>query len=556
VPTVRLQMMRTETSFHLKSPIEKQFLWLENTYASLLEKLLRSRKAKLILYSSVLLVLIALGIFVLPRLPVEVIGRPETDWVIFGYNSSTFTEPRQMESYTEKLEYDLTQKYGDEIAYTFTEIDGIRSADIMIRLKDRSHMDKIWHSLEESYVNTPNMYFWVEPWNPSELQIPDPPHMRVEVRGGTPKERQKVAEEIYDGIQEKQIFPRVRSIPDVGTKQQVTMIVNLDVLANNDRRLLTSDIASFVHIATTGKYEGDLSINNKVYNINMNVAETRVKSLEDVKGLPVSLGEKIVPLSALANVHLDEEEPELYRYNQTEMTLLTGRENESSKADAPAKQKLAKEFFENWQAKRKDKSISAIWTQPDQEVQEALAQLRDALILSVLLIFVVMVIQFGDMMHSLLVLVAIPLGLIGVLFSLFIFRSTLSLNSALGMILLNGIAVANSIILVDFMKRLVDQGVAPELAAIQASRARLRPILMTSLTTVLGMTPIALGFGEGGRILQPLGIAVAGGLWISMILTLFIVPTLQAVYMRRKLNLAVASAVLRTDWQASERELQ
>jgi predicted RND superfamily exporter protein len=117
------------------------------------------------------------------------------------------------------------------------------------------------------------------------------------------------------------------------------------------------------------------------------------------------------------------------------------------------------------------------------------------------------------------------------LVSLFVFQSTLSLNSVLGVILLNGIAVANSIILVDFLKRLVDQGMDPTQAAIEAGKKRLRPILITSLTTILGMLPIAIGMGEGGRILQPLGIAVSGGLWVSMGLTLFVVPALQVSYL-------------------------
>ncbi|MCK6600130.1 MAG: efflux RND transporter permease subunit, partial [Bdellovibrionaceae bacterium] len=120
--------------------------------------------------------------------------------------------------------------------------------------------------------------------------------------------------------------------------------------------------------------------------------------------------------------------------------------------------------------------------------------------------------------------------------SLTLFKSNLSLNSALGVILLNGISVANSIILVDFIKELKSRGLSPRKAAVEASKARLRPILMTSLTTVLGMLPIALGFGSGGKILQPLGISVAGGLWVSMLFTLYFVPTLQTYYFEWKKN--------------------
>jgi HAE1 family hydrophobic/amphiphilic exporter-1 len=143
-----------------------------------------------------------------------------------------------------------------------------------------------------------------------------------------------------------------------------------------------------------------------------------------------------------------------------------------------------------------------------------------------------MVMQFGSISEPILVLAAVPLGFIGVLISLFVFQSNLSLNSALGVILLNGISVANSIILVDFTKKLFASGMSPVNAAVKAAKTRLRPILITSLTTVLGMLPIAFGLGDGGRVLQPLGIAVSGGLWVSAFLTLFVVPTLHVMYLR------------------------
>jgi len=167
-------------------------------------------------------------------------------------------------------------------------------------------------------------------------------------------------------------------------------------------------------------------------------------------------------------------------------------------------------------------------------LRDAMSQLCFAVLLSIALIFLILMIQFGNLANALLVLVAIPLGMIGVLVSLFVFRSTLSLNSILGVILLNGVAVANSIILVDFLKQRVNQGLAPRQAALEAARKRIRPIFITSLATILGMLPVALGLGEGGRVLQPLGIAVAGGLWVSMGLTLFIVPSLQVSYLNWK----------------------
>ena len=136
---------------------------------------------------------------------------------------------------------------------------------------------------------------------------------------------------------------------------------------------------------------------------------------------------------------------------------------------------------------------------------------------------------------------AIPFGFIGVIASLFVFGSTLSLNSILGAILLNGIAVNNSIMLVDLTKRLYGKGLSALEASIGAARQRLRPILITTLTTGLAMLPIALGYGEGGRVLSPLGIAVAGGLWVSTGLTLFLVPAFHTALLRSLENRSTKS---------------
>jgi len=396
----------------------------------------------------------------------------------------------------------------------------------------------------------------VEPWNPSELPIPNPPHLRWEIRGADATERMKTAESLREVLVDSQAFPRVRTQPDSSKDERVIMHPYFDVLARMvaPAAVQLTDLSDYLRVATEGKWVGDLAIGTKTYSMDMAFARGRLHGVEDLRGLPVGLGEKVIPIGALAEVTVGIEPPAVYRYNSAEMTVLTARENESNKAEVPQKQALARGLLKEWQDQHPDSKTTIVQTQPDLEIQEALDQLKWALALSVLLIFVIMVLQFGDLVHALLVLVAIPLGLIGVLTSLFVFHSTLSLNSVLGMILLNGIAVANSIILVDFMKKLVDGGMEPNKAAVEASRARLRPILMTSLTTVLGMIPIAMGFGQGGRILQPLGIAVAGGLWISMLLTLLLVPALQASYLTWKGKHSAKKQV--GVWQEPLKELQ
>jgi HAE1 family hydrophobic/amphiphilic exporter-1 len=163
-----------------------------------------------------------------------------------------------------------------------------------------------------------------------------------------------------------------------------------------------------------------------------------------------------------------------------------------------------------------------------QDTQEAIntatVGLLIALGISVFLIYVILGIQFNSLFEPLVILMAIPLGLIGVVTSLYVFDSTLSLNSMLGTILLGGIAVNNSILIFDFFKQFRGEFETKKEALIHACSLRITPIMITTLTTILGMMPLAMAMGEGTNVIQPLGIAVSGGLGVSSLMTVFVIP--------------------------------
>ncbi|HEY8377650.1 MAG TPA: efflux RND transporter permease subunit, partial [Nannocystis sp.] len=135
--------------------------------------------------------------------------------------------------------------------------------------------------------------------------------------------------------------------------------------------------------------------------------------------------------------------------------------------------------------------------------------------------------------NPLIILTSIPLSLIGVGTALWLTETPLSAPVLLGVILLAGIVVNNAILLVEYIEQFRrEKGASMEEAVIEAGVVRLRPILMTSLTTVLGMTPLALGIGEGSELMQPLAITVVGGMSLSTLLTLFVVPSVYLILQR------------------------
>lgn len=530
VPTIRLHLMGSETSFHPVSPIEKYLVRLENFYSFLLRNLLQSFRLKIFVILSILAVLATMLQGVLPKIPKELIGRPETDWIILGVSPQTAVLPQEVGGIMEKVEYEALQKYQSEVAYTFTQIHS-SSGYIMMRLKNKKNMEQLWKKMEEDFVSSPTLAYWVEPWNPSELRLPDPPDFQVQIQGGTADERQQVAVDLRNFMNETKFFQSVGVNPRSGTEKMIRLTPYDEVLAEQSLAaggVSLADLNNYLRVATVGKSISTLKKQRESIPIQMDLPQDRFKSLVDMKALPIGLGQKVVPLTSLAQVEVIKKPASVYRKNQTELHVIKGSVSQADKAKVKETRRQMSEKFNAWEKERKagnkDAHLAITEEDTEKEMNAAVEELSIAVGISILLIFLTMIVQFGSISEALLVMLPIPFGIIGVVLSLYVFKSTLSLNSILGLILLNGIAVANSILIVDFTKRLFDEGREPIQAAIEACRVRLRPILMTSLATILGMMPIALGLGEGGKILQPLGISVSGGLWISMLLTIFIVP--------------------------------
>ena len=165
--------------------------------------------------------------------------------------------------------------------------------------------------------------------------------------------------------------------------------------------------------------------------------------------------------------------------------------------------------------------------------QESFISLLGALILAVILVYMVLASQFKSLVDPFIIMFSVPLGFIGVLWALFLTETNLSVTSFMGVIMMAGIVVSNGILLVDYTNRLRGRGLKLEEAVVLAGRTRLRPILMTTLCTILGLIPMAIGLGEGSESNAPMAIAVIGGLSVSTLLTLVFIPTRYTIFERR-----------------------
>jgi multidrug efflux pump subunit AcrB len=147
------------------------------------------------------------------------------------------------------------------------------------------------------------------------------------------------------------------------------------------------------------------------------------------------------------------------------------------------------------------------------------------LLLAIVLLYLILVAQFESFKDPLIILLAVPLGLTGVLVLLYLAGTTLNVQSLMGVVMMVGIVVSNSILIVEFTHRLLEEGMPIRRAVAEACRVRLRPVLMTSLATIIGLLPLALKLGTGSESYAPLAQAIIGGLTLSVIFTIFLVPT-------------------------------
>ncbi len=252
--------------------------------------------------------------------------------------------------------------------------------------------------------------------------------------------------------------------------------------------------------------------------------ETDRASLEDVRSLVVpGPGGEPLRLVTVADVRLDRGPAEVHRLQQQRAAVVSANLDDRALGAAIA----------DVEAVLADatppEGITVELGGQSEEMAVSFASLRFALALAVFLVYLVMAATFESFLHPLIVLFTIPLALVGVVASLLATGTTVTVIVLIGAVMLVGIVVNNAIVLIDTINRYRRGGVEKREAVLRAGHARLRPILMTTATTVLGLLPMAISFGQGSELRSPLAITVAGGLLLSTLLTLVVIPAAYAL---------------------------
>jgi len=248
-----------------------------------------------------------------------------------------------------------------------------------------------------------------------------------------------------------------------------------------------------------------------------------------------------VPLEAVADVVVTTGPSEIRRIAQQRVAVITSNLNYGDLGTAAAE---INSIIKNTVMPN---NVEAAIGGQNEEMDASFKSLVFALLLAVFLVYLVMASQFESLVHPFVILFTIPLALTGAILALWITGATISVVVFIGLILLAGIVVNNAIVLIDLINQFRKQGMEKFEAIIEAGRSRLRPILMTTLTTTLGLFPLALGIGEGAEVRSPMGITVIGGLTVSTLLTLVVIPVMYSIMDRKVYDSEAVGEIAATD---------
>lgn len=300
----------------------------------------------------------------------------------------------------------------------------------------------------------------------------------------------------------------------------------------NKARLLgvsIADVAQTIQLALSGQRFSYYIADDKQYQVIGQVYKDDRDEPSDIENLFVKNNKGImIQLSNLIEISEKSSPPQLYHYNRYQSaTVSAGLAPGKTIGDGINEMnRIAKIVL--------DDGFKTSLTGSSRDYSESSSNILFAFILALILIYLLLAAQFESFVEPLIIMFTVPTALAGALFSLWLFNQTLNIFSQIGMIMLIGLVTKNGILIIEFANQLIERGMDTQTAMIEAASARLRPILMTSLATILGAFPIALALGAGSKSRMGMGIVIIGGLLLSMILTLYVIPSIGSKVIRDK----------------------
>lgn len=349
----------------------------------------------------------------------------------------------------------------------------------------------------------------------------------VEIYGYDFQTTDRIANELRDKMAADPAFAQVTLSRDQYTPEYQVDFDRVKLAANG---MNSTTAAAAVSAAMSGSVGSYYREDGEEYSIRVRYAKDYRTSVEDIENIIIyNASGNGIRIKDLGKVIETEVPPTIERKNRQRMITVTGViEGSHAMSDGVA---AAQQIINDTDI---PSELSAVIAGDYEDQKDMFSDLITLMVLIVILVYMVMASQFESFMSPFVIMFSVPFAFVGVILGLWLTNTALGVMAMIGILILIGIVVKNGIVLIDYLILLRERGMGILDAAVAAARSRLRPILMTTLTTVLGMIPMAAGTGEGSEMWKSLGITVAWGLSISTVVTLILIPTIYCVFATRQ----------------------
>jgi HAE1 family hydrophobic/amphiphilic exporter-1 len=349
--------------------------------------------------------------------------------------------------------------------------------------------------------------------------------LEVVVSGYDLERLQAAAEAVRLRMAEDPRFADVKTTVEAGNPE-------IQIVFDQERAtqlgLVVREVADSVVNSVRGEVATRYKLRDKQIDVLVRSVDTRAASVEEVRNLIVNPGaDSPVPLSAVADVRLSVGPAEVRRVGQERVAVISAN---LAQGDLGAAVGALHQIVEEVQL---PVGTTAFLSGQSEEMEESFRSMQFVLVLAIFLVYLVMASQFESLMHPFVILLTIPLAITGAIWALWLTGTTVNVVAYIGLIMLAGIVVNQSIVLIDAVNQARERGLSKHDAIVAAGQLRLRPIVITKLTTILGLLPMAMGLGEGAEVRAPMAITVIGGVLLTTFLTLLVIPVVYAVLDRK-----------------------
>ena len=506
-------------------------------YSSFLKRLVK-RRWWVILCS---VILVAGTVFILPYVGTEFMPKTDANTINVKIRMPEGTALDRTSSTLENLEnlvFDLTEDpectiythVGPGSSSQNLDFEGENTATMKIQLSSASAVSP--EELSEmlaTYVDGVEgmeLSFTQDDNSMSSMMGTEDAPLVVEIKGEDLDILASLTEQVKNAVDSIDCLYNVESSIAGGAPE---IIVTVDRALAGMNNINVSTIITQIQQHLDGRQAGQMDYKGDMRDISIKVPGV---SLSELGSMVITSGQKDFRLVELAQITESTAPKEIYRLNQNRVTRVTADIEESVSLD-----KAAQRIREAVQGIELPQNYSINVTGEEERRAESMNSLLLALLLSIVLVYMVMASQFESLLHPFTILLTIPLALVGAVLMFLATGITINIMGVIGMVMLTGIAVNNSIILVDRIGQLKESGLSLTDAIAEAGQQRIRPILMTSLTTILALVPMALGIGEGASLSAPMALAVRGGLVTSTLLSLVVIPCVYYVFESAKIRI-------------------